>query len=201
VLRQAQHIASGGRFVGFEAVDAVLRLAVSNSSGPLDLAGHRVNRRGDTLVLRSSSGRRPSSETPIEFAYQLRVPGTVQVPEAACAISADVGTVPPGQSAADLWRLVGRSDEAVLEAGRLTGPLSVRSRRPGDRLRPLGLKGRKKLQDLFVDAKVGRAERDTTPVIVDSAGQIVWVAGHALAEDFRVTDRTKAVVILKRIPI
>jgi tRNA(Ile)-lysidine synthase len=61
VVRQAQHIASDGRFVGFEAVDAVLRLAVSNSSGPLDLAGHRVNRRGDTLVLRSSSGRRPSS--------------------------------------------------------------------------------------------------------------------------------------------
>ena len=39
------------------------------------------------------------------------------------------------------------------------------------------------------------------PVIVDSEGQIVWVAGHALAEDFRVTDRTKAVVILKRVPI
>ena len=100
-----------------------------------------------------------------------------------------------------VWRLAGRSDEAVIEAGQIAGPLSVRNRRPGDRLRPLGLKGHKKLQDVFVDAKVARAERETTPVIVDSAGQIVWVAGHVLAEQFRVTDRTKAVVILKRIPI
>jgi len=123
------------------------------------------------------------------------------VPEAACAISADVGTVPPGQSPAQLWRLAGRSDEAILEASGLTGPLAVRNRRPGDRFRPLGLRGRKTLQDLFVDAKVERARRDVTPVVVDAAGQIIWVAGHALAEAFRVTDRTKAVVILKRLPV
>jgi tRNA(Ile)-lysidine synthase len=200
VIRRAQEVAGGGRFVGFDAVDTVMRLAVSKSMGPLDLPGHRVNRRGDTLVLTRSAGRhtRPGA---VAFSYELRVPGTVRVPEAACAISADVGAVPEGQSAAHLWRLAGRSDEAVIEAGRVAGPLSVRNRRPGDRLRPLGLKGHKKLQDLFVDAKVARADRETTPVIVDSAGQIVWVAGHALAEQFRVTDRTKAVVILKRIPI
>jgi tRNA(Ile)-lysidine synthase len=75
--------------------------------------------------------------------------------------------------------------------------LVVRSRRPGDIFRPLGLHGRKKLQDFFVDAKVRRAERDTVPVVVDSKGQIVWVAGWSVAEEFRVTDRTKAVVILK----
>ena len=59
----------------------------------------------------------------------------------------------------------------------------------------------KKLQDFFVDEKIDRFEREITPVIVDSAGQIVWVAGHALAEEFRVTDATKDVVILKRLPV
>jgi tRNA(Ile)-lysidine synthase len=125
----------------------------------------------------------------------------VKIPEAACAISADICDVPSGESASGLWALAGRGDQAVLEAGRLIGPLSVRNRRPGDRIRPLGLHGRKKLQDLFVDAKVKRAERDSTPIVVDSAGQILWVPGHALAEEFRVTDRTRAVVILKRQPI
>ena len=52
-----------------------------------------------------------------------------------------------------------------------------------------------------MDAKIDRVEREITPVIVDSAGQIVWVAGHALAEEFRVTDTTRDVVILKRVPI
>jgi tRNA(Ile)-lysidine synthase len=209
VIRRAQEIVSGGRFMGFEAVDAVLAFAVSKSAGPLDLPGHRVNRHGDRLVLtrslprlrhqRFGADRHDQRRAP--FSYALDIPGQVQVPEAECAIFAEIGTVPPGQSAAELWTLAGRGDEAVVEAGGLLGPLSVRSRHPGDRLRPLGLRGRKKLQDLFVDAKVERARRDVTPVIVDSAGQIIWVAGHAVAEEFRVTGGTKAVVILKRLPI
>jgi len=200
VIRLAQQSVAGERFVGFDAVEAVMRFAVSKSTGHLDLPGHRVNRRGGSLVLTKSHGR----EKPVpaaEFSYPLQVPGQVMVPEAACAISATISPVPPGRSPAEVWRLAGRSDQAVLEAGRLAPPLSVRNRRPGDSFRPLGLVGHKKLHDLFIDAKVERPEREITPVIVDSAGRIVWVAGHALAEEFRVTDATRDVVILKRVPI
>ena len=108
------------------------------------------------------------------------------------------GGLSPETLAAHLWSLDGRNDLAVMEATGIQAPLTVRSRKPGDVLRPLGLGGRKKLQDLFVDGKVERAVRDTVPVVVDAGGQIVWVAGHALADDFRVTDHTKAVVILRR---
>jgi len=200
VIRLAQQSLAGERFVGFDAVEAVLRFAVSKSTGQLDLPGHRVNRRGGTLVLTTSRGREKPAPIP-EFNYPLEVPGQVMVPEAACAISAATSEVPSGRSAADIWRLPGPSDEAVVAAGRLAPPLSVRNRRPGDRFRPLGLHGRKKLQDLFVDKKIDRSEREITPVVVDSAGRIVWVAGHALAEEFRVTDATRDVVILKRVPI
>jgi tRNA(Ile)-lysidine synthase len=199
-IRLAQQSCAGDRFVGFDAVEAVMRFAVSNSKGQLDLPGHRVNRRGSRLVLTGSRGReKPVPAT--EFSYQLEVPGKVLVPEAGCAISAAKEVVPAGRVAADLWRLVARGDETVIDARRLAGPLAVRNRRPGDSFRPLGLEGRKKLQDLFVDAKIDRFEREITPVIVDSAGCIVWVAGHAPAEDFKVTETTRDVVILKRIPI
>lgn len=205
VIRDAQQVASGGRFVGFEAVEAVLELAVSNSTGPLDLPGHRVNRRGGKIVLTRSDPRlaRRSGEgaQAAQFTYELGVPGQVSVPEAACAISADAEEVPSGSSAAGRWPLVSRGDQVVVEASHLAAPLVVRNRRPGDSFRPLGLQGHKKLQDFFVDAKVGRGERDTVPIVVDSKGQIVWVAGHAVAEEFRVTDRTRAVVILKRVPV
>jgi tRNA(Ile)-lysidine synthase len=200
VIRIAQRMAAGDRFVGFDAAEAVLRYAVSKSTGQIDLPGHRVNRRGGSLVLTRSRGREKPSPAAL-FSYQLEVPGQVRVPEAACAISADTMTVPAGVAVERVSRLVGRSNEAVVEAERLAGPLSVRNRRPGDTFRPLGLGGRKKLQDYFVDAKVDRLEREITPVIVDSAGQIVWVSGHAVAEEFRVTDTTRDVVILKRVPI
>ena len=73
----------------------------------------------------------------------------------------------------------------------------VRRRQPGDWIRPLGLGGRKKLQDVLVDRKVPRGSRDLVPVITDLRGRVIWVAGHALAEEFRVTRDTNAVVILK----
>jgi tRNA(Ile)-lysidine synthase len=128
------------------------------------------------------------------------VPGTVSVPEAACAISAETQTVPSDALAQARWALVGRGDEVVVEASRLAGPLVVRSRQPGDSFRPLGFHGRKTLQDFFVDAKVQRETRGRIPLIVDAEGRIIWVAGLSVADDFRVSDRTKAVVILKRIP-
>jgi len=76
-------------------------------------------------------------------------------------------------------------------------PLAVRSRRPGDRFRPLGAPGRRKLQDFLVDRKVKRTERDTVPLVVDGRDRIVWVVGQSVAEDFRVTDSSQAVILLK----
>ena len=77
------------------------------------------------------------------------------------------------------------------------GPLAVRNRRPGDRFRPLGLDGQKKLQDFFVDRKIARDTRDGVPLVVDDTDRIVWVAGHGIDEAFRVTDPAQAVIILK----
>jgi tRNA(Ile)-lysidine synthase len=201
VIRLAQQMTAGAaHFIGFDASEAVRRFVVSNSTGQLDLPGHRVNRRGGAVVLTESRGREKPAPAG-DFSYQLDVPGAVAVPEAACAISADMKPVPAGRSAREVWHLAGRSDEAVIEGRRLAGPLAVRNRRPGDMFRPLGLNGRKTLQDFFVDAKIERFERGITPIIVDSAGHIVWIAGLALAEEFRVTEATKDVVILKRLPI
>jgi tRNA(Ile)-lysidine synthase len=201
VIRLAQQRAAANeRFVGFDAGEAVRRFAVSKSTGQLDLPGHRVNRRGRALVLTGSRGReRPAPAR--DFMYHLEVPGRVSVPEAACSISADARSVPPGRAAGDVWHLAGRRDQAVIDARRMRTPLAVRNRRPGDKFRPLGLNGRKTLQDFFIDAKIDRFEREITPVIVDSEGEIVWIAGHALAEEFRVTDTTKDVLILRRLPV
>ena len=60
----------------------------------------------------------------------------------------------------------------------------MRSWREGDRIRPAGLGGSKSLQDLFTDRKVPRALRHLLPV-VESEGEIVWVAGVAVAERFK----------------
>ena len=88
-------------------------------------------------------------------------------------------------------------NQAFVARERCTEPLRVRNRRPGDRIKLAGMQGRKRLQDLFVDRKVPRSARDLVPVVVDQHDRIVWVAGHALGGEFRVTDAAQAVLILR----
>ncbi len=61
----------------------------------------------------------------------------------------------------------------------------VRSWRPGDRIRPLGMTGSRKLQDIFVDAKVPVALRHDVPVI-ECGGEIVWLPGYRVARGWEV---------------
>jgi tRNA(Ile)-lysidine synthase len=86
--------------------------------------------------------------------------------------------------------------QAWLDADVTGEGLRVRSRRPGDRFRPLGLGGEKKLQDFFVDARIPRAERDAVPLVCGKPG-IVWVVGHRIDERARVTEATHRLLRLR----
>jgi len=66
----------------------------------------------------------------------------------------------------------------------LSFPLHVRSCKPGDRFRPSGMKGTKKLQDLFVDLKLTREERQNALVLVKD-NEILWVVGMRRSEEQR----------------
>ena len=103
----------------------------------------------------------------------------------------------PGGASGRQRKWAGRGSEVGVAAAALALPLAVRSRRPGDRFRPLGAPGNRKLQDFLVDRKVPRAERDALPLVVDGHDRIVWVVGQAVAEDFRVTDPSQGVLLLK----
>jgi tRNA(Ile)-lysidine synthase len=80
-----------------------------------------------------------------------------------------------------------------LDLDRLHLPLKLRTWRPGDRLRPRGLQGTKKLQDLFVDAKIPRQQRPFIPLLV-SGGDIIWVVGLRRAAEAAVTPQTRRIL-------
>src|SRR5205814_2027665 len=123
------------------------------------------------------------------FSYPLSIPGEVALPDGGWIVSADPGN--PGDCA-DV-----SNNAAIVRRDLCTDPLVVRNRRPGDRFSPVGVGGRKKLQDFFVDRKVARRRRDAVPLVVDGTGRIVWVGGFGIDEAFRVTDPAQSVVILR----
>ncbi len=121
------------------------------------------------------------------FKYVLAVPGEVRLEE--------VGRTLRGALVDQVDKSAG-PDVAFLDYGLMGKEIVVRSKQPGDRFTPLGVKGSKKLQDFFVDEKVPVEERERVP-IVESVGKIVWVAGRRLDDRARVTDKTKKIVRLE----
>jgi tRNA(Ile)-lysidine synthase len=100
----------------------------------------------------------------------------------------------PGRARFGPWEVEARVDGPGDVSVRDLGPeLIVRAWRDGDRMRPAGLGGSKSLQDLFTDRKVPRALRRTLPV-VESEGEIVWVAGVAVGERFAASEDTPGAV-------
>ena len=124
---------------------------------------------------------------PLEL--RLDIPGTVEAPLGAWAVTAEGPISKPASIASDAGRV-------MVDASGIGSHLIVRYRRPGDRLQPLGAPGRRKVQDVLVDRKVPRDDRDALPIVTTVSGEIVWVAGEVLADPFRVTPLTKSVVVL-----
>jgi len=104
----------------------------------------------------------------------------------------------PGETAVGGWRVTAETEGghsnspadavcAVVSHQAVSGGLRVRSRRPGDRFQPLGMAGKKKLQDFMVDSRIDRSWRDRIPLVVGDRG-IAWVVGWRLAEWARPTE-------------
>jgi len=88
-------------------------------------------------------------------------------------------------------------ENAMLSLDKLVFPLTLRPWREGDRFRPLGMKGEKLLSDFLIDEKVSSVDKSKVFVLV-SEGQIAWVVGKRISEDYRVSEDTEEVLYLKR---
>lgn len=71
--------------------------------------------------------------------------------------------------------------------------LYIRTRKDGDKIKPLGMKGSKKLKDIFINMKVPRENRLTVPIVCFD-NEISWVVGYKVSEDFKITKETKNII-------
>lgn len=83
--------------------------------------------------------------------------------------------------------------DATLDLDLLRFPLTWRRWRAGDFFYPLGMNHRKKVSDFLVDNKVPLTDKDAVTVL-ESDGEIIWVAGYRIDNRFRITPQTRRVV-------
>ncbi len=123
------------------------------------------------------------------------IPGEKRrIPEAGMVLLAEsvsCGGVPPRG---------GEDRECVfLDVGPTPGNLVVRNARAGDRFRPYGLGGEKKIKDFFIDRKIPRSMRNRI-AILEIGGKIAWVVGQAVDDRFKVTEETRSMLRVQALP-
>lgn len=86
---------------------------------------------------------------------------------------------------------------AQLDYDTLHLPLKTRFWQQGDRFRPLGMLGTKLVSDFFNDLNFTAFQKKTTPILVDSDDNIVWIVGCRIDDRFKITDKTKIIYEIK----
>ncbi len=122
----------------------------------------------------------------------LSAPGLTTVPEFGLEIEIETASIGAEARPDKNYRW-----QAAFDYDRITAPLVVRSRLPGDQFCPSGMGGRhKKLHDYFIDEKIPRLQRDRVPLIC--AGEnILWVVGYRTDERFTARDRAKQMLMVR----
>ena len=132
------------------------------------------------------------AEKEINFSHAISIPGEVEIPELNSKLNAQI-------LKAEEVNTIKKSNYICLldyEKLLMDDFLVVRNRRDGDVISPSGTGGTKKLKEYFIDKKIPRDKRLSSPLIA-SGNEIVWIIGQRYTEKYKVTNTTKEVLVLE----
>ncbi len=147
---------------------------------------------------------KPAKQTPVSFFYSLKLGQSIYSPELDVTLScdemslpsADVGVPFEGRDKSRPYNFKKKDPSfEILDRDLLQFPLIIQNRKAGDRIQPLGQQKTVKLKGLLINKRIPVEKRDYLPIIF-SDRQIVWVAGVAMSDRFKVTPETKQFVRL-----
>jgi tRNA(Ile)-lysidine synthase len=171
--------------IGRRAASVVARLRrAAAGTKRIDVSGHRVV---EVSYGRVRVGRAGARSRTVDEAVEVPGPGTYAL-EGGAALSVRA-------TATDA-----RDGATTFDADVLPWPLALRTRREGDRMRPRGGRGSRKLADLLIDAKIPRGTRDELPVLATREGVVLFVPGLRPSELGRPTAATKHFVQVAAVP-
>jgi len=194
VRRAAARLRPQLRDVDFVHVENAARIACQGTTGArATLPGGLMLTVGyDRLTVAAADHLPPlpGPALPPGIELPLHLPGVLSLPESEWQLEAlelETWTGAEIEANPDRWT-------AFLDAGALTPPLVLRTRRPGDRFCPQGMGGHAPvLNDWMVNARVPRHWRDRLPLLVGGGG-ILWVCGWRIGQTAAVGAATRRVV-------
>jgi tRNA(Ile)-lysidine synthase len=173
----------------FKHVEEILHFATGDGPIGKHLSlpfGWRFVREPDELVFLTPDLRQQTE--PQDYEYQLTIPGQVTVSEAGFTLEArTVPATSPMQNAQNL-----------LHASSLSGPLTLRNWRAGDRFWPPHTKAPKKIKELLQERHIPQPQRKLWPVLVSgNENEIVWMRDFGVPTKFQAKPGHGAILIVE----
>jgi tRNA(Ile)-lysidine synthase len=128
--------------------------------------------------------------SPIENEITLKIGGRTLLPDGEITTTIEKKSA-GGKGAGNPNDFVAR-----LDCDRAGKKLIVRSRQPGDRFQPLGMKQSKKLNVFMIDARIPQSWRGSIPLVCNGE-EIIWVVGYRIDERYKVRPETKNILRLE----
>ncbi len=149
-------------------------------------------------------GRRERKEG-AAFRYPVRMNGITPIPELNALLKVKIlqagrQTKPLGENRFSACLDLTGKGTGNQAGNSVASQVAVRSRRPGDYIFPLGMKGTKKIQDFYVDEKIKREDRDKIPLLC-LGSEVLWVVGYRISEKYKVTEETTEMVCIEYMPL
>ncbi len=194
LLRAGVRVAGGSlRGLGYRHLDDCLNFLARGPAGGEIHLPHGVRLKKNYDLFKITIGETEAELK--EVSQKLEVPGKTDVPSLGLTIHAETWVKSRAEKS-HFFHTPNKRYQAFFDYDKIKLPLYVRTRRPGDRIRLLGLGGTKKIKKLFSDLKIPRLERDRIPLIA-SNDSIYWVAGYRRSEEAQVTPETKRILVLR----
>ncbi len=161
--------------VAFEQIERVIDRLQEGDDFTITLPTGRIYAVREGNAFRVEARREPPEIK--EFEYDLAVPGITRIEH--------LGLILEAELCEDTGPRKTPPNEVLIDARAVEGKLLVRNIRPGDRIVPFGMRGSKKLQDVFVDKKIAAEHRARAAVVTDDE-KVLWVVGVVSSEACRV---------------
>jgi len=198
IIRRLVFLVSSGQVsLDYRKVEEIIGLVVAGKTNRrVILPGGLAVKKSYGLLEVTAGKETPRAKE--AFSCKLKIPGTTNIKCLSLIIKTAVFDRPVN------FRYSRSKFTAHLDRQKIRLPLVVRTRREGDRINPLGMRGYKKIKDIFIDNKIPPEKRADIPLIV-SGDEVIWVTGYPawreqISDRAKVTPETKKILEIRLIP-
>ena len=191
VLRSAIEKVKGNlKEIGSTHIESIIKVADKKTVGlSIDLPGHIIAGLGYNSIdikVKEVTKNKIKNE---DFEYKLNIGEVTSLEVLDASMEAEI--LPTSEMHVDKYN----NHTIYIDYNKVVGSLTIRNRRSGDKFKPLGMKGSKKIKDYFIDQKVPKEVRNKIPLVCDEKG-IIWILGYRMSENYKVDMKTDKVIKL-----